>query len=300
MTGPTRVVSVGDLMTDVVALAEVPTAAGSDTRSTVRLGGGGAAANTAAWLAATGHPVTYVGRVGDDLLGRSALAELRDLGVDVRAVLDPLARTGVCVVVVAADGRRTMFPDAGANAALSAADIPADLLGSGRTVHLHLSGYALLNEGSRPAALAALELARSAGHSVSVDPASVGPIRTVGRPAMLGWMDGVSLLLANDDEACLLADDTDPLAAGAALARRFGQVVVKLGPDGAAWFGPDGARARVPAARVAVLDTTGAGDSFAAGFLPPWLAGSDPADALAAGCALAARVVVEAGARPPR
>ncbi len=300
MSGPTRVVSVGDLMTDVVAVAGGPTAVGSDTRSVVRVGGGGAAANTAAWLAATGHPVTYVGRVGDDLLGRAALAELRDLGVDVRAGIEPGAATGACVVVVSADGERTMYPDAGANAALTAADLPADLLGPAQPVHLHLSGYALLNEGSRAAARAALALARSAGHPVSVDPASAGPIGGVGVPAVLGWLDGVRLLLANEDEACLLGGTHDPLTAGAALAERFGEVVVKLGPDGAAWFGPAGARARVPAAPAEVVDTTGAGDCFAAGFLPAWLAGADPAHALAAGCALAARVVGRVGARPPR
>jgi ribokinase len=300
MTPRTRVVSVGDLMTDVVALAAGPTAVGSDTRSVVRVGGSGGAANTAAWLAAAGHPVTYVGRVGDDLLGRAALTELRDGGVDVRATLDAGSSTGACVVVVAADGERTMYPDAGANAALAADDLPADLLGPGERVHLHLSGYSLLNEGSRAAALAALAMARSAGHPISVDPASAGPIGAVGVGAMLGWLDGISLLLANEDEARLLGGDEDPLAAGATLADRFGAVVVKLGPGGAAWFGPGGARSRVPSVASAVVDTTGAGDCFAAGFLPAWLAGSAPADALAAGCALAARVVGRVGARPPR
>ncbi len=300
MTRPTRVVSVGDLMTDVVALAGEPTAVGSDTRSVVRFGGGGAAANTAAWLAATGHPVTFVGRAGDDLLGRAALDELRAGGVDVRATLDAGASTGACVVVVAADGERTMYPDAGANARLCADDLPVDLLGPGRPAHLHLSGYALLNAGSRAAALAALALARSAGHTVSVDPASAGPIRTVGPRQVVRWVADVQLLLANEDEVCLLADDPDPLVAGSVLAGRCGDVVVKLGAGGAAWFGADGRRARVPAAAAEVVDTTGAGDCFAAGFLPAWLAGSEPADALAAGCALAARVVARAGARPTR
>jgi sugar/nucleoside kinase (ribokinase family) len=307
--GPTLVVSVGDLMTDVVALTCEPTAVGSDTRSRVRVTGGGAAANTAAWLAEVGHPVAYVGRAGDDLPGRAAAAELSRAGVDARVVLDAGRATGACVVVVATDGQRSMFPDAGANAALSASDLPFDLLGPGRPpsappAHLHLSGYSLLNEGSRPAALAALDRARAAGLTVSLDPASAGPLRRTGPDRVLEWVGSLELLLANEDEACLLGGGADPLAAGAALAARgrVAEVVVKLGPAGAAWFGPGGASARVEAVPVEVVDTTGAGDCFAAGFLPTWLAGAAgpvaAAAALRAGCALAARVVSRPGARP--
>jgi ribokinase len=291
----TRVVALGDLMTDIVAVASEPLAARSDTRATVRLSGGGAAANTAAWLAATGAQVAYVGRAGDDLLGRAAVAELAGAGVDVRVGLDPDLATGTCVVVATPDGQRSMFPDAGANSGLSPDDLPLDLFAPGS--HLHLSGYTLLNEGSRAAALAALALARETGVSISVDPASVGPLRLVGVDVVLGWLDGTDLLLANDDEACLLAGLDDPIAAGTALAGTFREVVVKLGPGGAAWFG-DGACVRVPAVEVEVVDTTGAGDCFAAGFLPAWLAGAAPFDALTAGCALAARVVTRSGARP--
>ncbi len=293
-------VSVGDLMTDVVALASGPMAVGSDTRASVRVTGGGAAANTAAWLAETGHPVTYVGRAGDDLLGRAAVAELARGGVDVRVVLDPQRHTGACVVVVTPGGVRSMFPDAGANAALDPADLPIDLLGPGAAApaHLHLSGYALLTEGSRPAALAALSQARAAGLTISVDPATVAPLREAGPSRVLDWLDGTHLLLANDEEACLLAGCADPQEAGAALTARFREVVVKLGPEGAAWYGPGGATAHAPAVGTEVVDTTGAGDCFAAGFLPPWLAGRPASEALAAGCALAARVVAVSGARP--
>jgi ribokinase len=293
----TPVVCVGDLMTDVVAIASRQVSAGSDTASAVRLSGGGSAANTAAWLAATGHPVSYVGRAGDDLLGRSATADLKQLGVDVRVTVDPDRPTGVCVVLATPDGERSMFPDAGANAGLAPADLPADLFVAGR--HLHLSGYALLTEGSRPAALASLALAKSAGMTVSVDPASAGPLAVVGVGRVLSWLGGADLLLANEDEACLLAGTPgDSAAAGAALAADFGAVVVKLGPAGAAHYRAGADVVSVPAAEAEVLDTTGAGDCFAAGFLPAWLAGSEPGVALAAGCALAARVVGKAGARP--
>jgi sugar/nucleoside kinase (ribokinase family) len=299
LEGP-LVVSLGDLMTDVVAITEEPTADGSDTRSLVRVEDGGAAANTAAWLAATGHRTAYVGRVGDDLLGRAALDRLAAAGVVVRAAVDPTARTGTCVVVVARDRTRSMYPDAGANAHLSVQDVPLDLVGGTGPLHLHVSGYALLSPGARAAALAAMAAAGAAGHSVSVDPASAGPIATVGTGVVLGWLAGTDLVLANQDEACLLAGGTDPMDAGARLAADLGaEVVVKLGPGGAAWFRPGAEPAVVPAEQAVVVDTTGAGDAFAAGFLPSWLAGADPADALRSGCRLAARVVARVGARPP-
>jgi sugar/nucleoside kinase (ribokinase family) len=291
-------VCVGDLMTDVVALASGPVADGSDTRAQVRVVGGGAAANTAAWLAATGHPVTYVGRVGDDVLGKAAVGDLLAHGVDARVTVDRRRPTGVCVVVVTPDGQRSMLPDPGANAGLEPDDLPTALMSA--PGHLHLSGYALLTEGSRRAAIAALERGRAAGMTVSVDPASAAPLRAVGPDRVLDWLAGVDLLLPNEDEACLLAGTADAQAAGAALTARFPEVVVKRGAAGATWFGAGGGGAvHVDAVPVDATDTTGAGDAFAAGFLPGWLAGRPAVEALSAGCALAARVVVRPGARPP-
>ncbi len=293
------IVCVGDLMTDVVALASGAMSYGSDTRARVRVTGGGAAANTAAWLGVAGHPVAYVGRVGDDVLGRAARADLAACGVDVRVVTDPERPTGACVVVVTPDGERSMFPDAGANAGLAPEDLPPDRFVAG--THLHLSAYALLTEGSRAAALAALARARAAGMTVSVDPGSVHPLEAVGVTRVLDWLDGVDLLLANEAEAILLGGDPDPLAAGRNLLERFPQIVVKLGPHGAAWLGRGAGQAVVvPAAEAVAVDTTGAGDSFAAGYLPAALAGAAPADALAAGCAVAARCVAMVGGRPHR
>jgi len=300
-TGPARrlvpVVCVGDVMTDVLAVARAPLAAGSDTASRVVVAGGGAAANTAAWLAVAGHPVTFVGRVGDDVFGRTAVAELTATGVSVRAAVDRGHPTGTCVVVVTQDGSRSMFPDTGANAALVAADLPADAFTT--AAHLHLSGYTLLTEGSRPAGLAALDLARAAGMSISVDPGSAGPIGRVGAAAMLGWVRGVDLLLANADEAELLAGRPgDPSAAADHLAGIVGEVVVKLGAGGATWTRAGADRRHAPAVAIDVVDTTGAGDAFAAGFLPGWLAGDDPGEALRAGCRVAAAAVGRPGARP--
>ena len=151
------------------------------------------------------------------------------LGVDTRVAVDDERPTGTCVVLVAADGERTMFPDAGANGALAPDDLPGDLLAAGD--HLHVAGYALLRDGSRDAALSAIERAGAAGMSVSVDPSSAALLSD--GPARLGT--GVDLLVPNALEARALTGLDDPVAAARALAESFPEVVVTLGERGALW-----------------------------------------------------------------
>ncbi|HTE60841.1 MAG TPA: PfkB family carbohydrate kinase [Solirubrobacteraceae bacterium] len=285
-----RVVVVGDVMTDVVAALSGPVAHGSDTSARIVQRGGGAGANVAAWLARAGVAVTLIGRVGDDAPGREIAEGLRAEGVDARLATDPARHTGTCVVLVAPGGERSMLPDAGANAGLEAAPLPED------ATHLHLAGYALLHPGSRPAARAMLADAGARGLTVSVDPSSAAPLARAGAAAFLEWIHGADLLLPNRDEAGALTGVPDPKAAARALTAHAREVVVKLGAQGALWT--DGSvQVRAPAVDVQVADTTGAGDAFAAGLLAARLAGAAPADALGAGCALAAEAIARAGAR---
>jgi sugar/nucleoside kinase (ribokinase family) len=250
-------VVLGDLMVDVVARITQPLAHASDTPAQISVQGGGSAANTAAWAASLGTPVALVCRVGDDDRGLAALH-----GVDVHAAIDHEKPTGTCVVLVEPGGERTMLPDPGAN------DGPLPEIPLGE--HLHVVGYALLRAGPRASALAAIERARAAGMTVSVDPSSWALLRP-------GAIPPVDLLLANEEEAKHLT----------------GEMVVKLGAAGARW-----GDIHVPAEPVDVVDTTGAGDAFAAGFLSARLNGADAREALTAGCRVAARAVAQIGARP--
>jgi sugar/nucleoside kinase (ribokinase family) len=286
----TRVVVLGDVMVDVVARLSGPVAPGSDSPARVAFQGGGQAANTAAWLAVAGARVALVSRVGPDAAGRDAVDELGALGVETRLAVDSERSTGTCVVLVAPDGERTMFPDAGANGGLAAADLPDDLFEAGD--HLHVAGYALLRDGSRGAALSAMERAGAAGMTVSVDPSSAsllsGGLRRLGKG---------DLVVPNELEARALTGVSDPAAAAGVLAESFPEVVVTLGEDGALWSdGSELLRVAAPAANV--VDTTGAGDAFAAGLLAARVRGAAPEEALEAGCALAARAVTVTGARP--
>ncbi|REE95434.1 carbohydrate kinase family protein [Thermomonospora umbrina] len=294
----TRVVVVGDLMTDTLARAAHPLAKGSDTPAAVTMHGGGSAANVASWLATEGTEVAFVGRRGSDIAGRNRDMELMGMGVDARLVMDPERPTGSCVVLVTHKGDRTMLSDPGANAALLPEDIPADLFSQGS--HLHLSGYALLNEGSRKAAKHALGLGRKAQMSISVDAASSSPLKRVGAEPFLEWTQGARLLVVNTDEAEVLTGREEPQAAAKVLTAWYPQVVIKMGGDGALWYTNGRPEPIVAAAEPIdkIVDGTGAGDAFVAGFLPPWLDGKPPAEALAAGCGLAARAMSHIGARP--
>ncbi|MEO3800328.1 sugar kinase [Nonomuraea sp. B1E8] len=295
----TRVVVVGDLMTDAVARARYALARASDTPAIVTMHGGGSGANIASWLAVEGAEVAYIGRRGADITGRNRDMELMGYGVDARLVMDPERPTGTCVVLVTHKGERTMLSDPGANAALSPEDLPRDLFGQG--THLHLSGYTLINEGSRDAGLAALDMARRTGMSISVDCASSAPLERTGAEPFLEWTNGAKLLFANIDQAKVLTGRDEPEAAAKVLTAWFPQVVIKMNAEGALWYSngrPDPVRvAAEPVDKI--VDGTGAGDAFSAGFLPPWLEGKPPAEALASGCRLAAKAIMHLGARPP-
>ncbi len=292
----TRIVVVGDLMTDTVAHAALPLARGSDTPATVTMHGGGSGANIAAWLAVDGSEVAFVGRRGADIAGRNRDMELMGYGVDARLVMDPERPTGTCVVMVTHKGDHTMLSDPGANAALSPDDLPKDLFVPGS--HLHVSGYTLLNPGSRPAAQAALGRAEQAEMTISVDGASAAPLEWLGAEPFLELTGGATVLIVNEAQASVLTGRHDPAQAIRVLTAWYPQVVVKLGADGARYAnGRD--PVRVPAQPVEkFVDGTGAGDAFCAGFLPPWLDKKPPGEALASGCRLAARALGLVGARP--
>lgn len=283
----------GDIATDVLAVYSGQLATGTDTAATVSLTAGGSAANTAAWLACAGVPVTLVGVVGEDAAGTQRLAELVEAGVDcaVRRAAD--AATGT-VVVLSESGERTMLCDRGANTLLSTVDIDAALDAASGATHLHLSGYALFDEASRVAGRHALATARSRGLTTSVDAASAGPLRRVGAQDFLDWVRGADLLLANADEAVALTGSADP----ARLAGYARHAIVKRGSEGAGWATSGDGTRWVAAQPATVRDVTGAGDAFAAGLLCAWLAGAGPDEALRAGARLGARAVSSTGARP--
>ena len=290
-----RLVVLGDVMVDVVCRLDGPLALGSDAPARIEFGYGGSAANVSAWAAlarGAGAPPLLAGRIGADDRGRAAEAELRAVGVDTRLAVDPERPTGTCVVLVGPDGERSMVPDAGANDRLAQGDLPDDVLAEG--AHLHLTGYTLVRDGSRAAGRSAIARAREHGMSVSVDPSSAALLS----PAFLDELEGVRLLLPNAEEAVVLSGEEDAEQAALELAARVPEVVVTLGAGGALWTDGKDVVRRGAEREAMAIDSTGAGDAFAAGFLIARLSGADPEEALRGGCRLAAVAVRTPGARP--
>lgn len=291
MNGP-RVVVVGDAGLDVVARHGRPIAYGGDTRASVRLTGGGAGANTALWLRAAGVEVTLVGRIGDDPGGRLVRGELAAAGITCAFAVDDEAPTCCVVVLVDADGQRTMLPDRGANGRFAPEDVTPDALAAAR--HLHLSGYVLLDPSSRPAGLAALRMARAAGLTTSVDPQAAALLTDP--QGFLADVAGVDLLLPNSGELAALTG-TASVESARELLDAVGAVAVTWGADGATWIDSGGV-VSAPAEATTCADSTGAGDAFDAGLLSAWLHGKSTVDCLRTGNALGARAVRQVGAQP--
>lgn len=292
-----QVIVLGDVMTDLIVRTWGPIAFGSDTPARIETHGGGAGANLAAWLASEGARVHFVGCVGADPFAMLHRAALERAGVTPHLAVAPALPTGTLVSLVDASGERSMLPDRGANAGLAPDHLPRQLFAEASC--LHLSGYTLLAEDTRPAALAALELARANGLRISVDPASAAPLAALGPERFLGWTRGADLCVPNLDEARVLTGAAEPEAAAQALCQTYGAVALKLGREGALLARTGAPTVRLPGVLVAARDTTGAGDAFCAGFLACWLRGGTPSEALAEGMRLGARAAGGIGARPP-
>lgn len=290
----TRILVVGDVVDDIVVRPLSHVTEASDTDAEIRRTDGGSAANVAAWSGHLGADVRFVGRAGTDGAERHRAA-LAAYGVDARVTADPDLPTATLVALLDPSGERTMYVDRAANRRLGHDDLGAGVLdGVG---WLHLTGYSLFDDAVRPAVLDLADQARACGAGVSLDPSSVAYLAGCGAEAFLAWAGVADLLFPNLDEGRLLTGAAEPAAVSAALAGRFAGVVLTLGADGASYAGADGScsGAAVP---VDVLDTTGAGDAFCAGFLAIWVASRDAVDALAAGAAAAAHAVSVVGGRP--
>jgi ribokinase len=287
----------GDLMVDVVARLFGPLAEGSDSPGVISYVGGGSAANTAAWLTRVGESSVFIGAIGDDAAGQQQAESLHRLGVDVRFHVDRTRPTGTCLVLVAPTGERTMVPDPGANLSLLEHDVPVEEFRPGD--HLHVSGYALLRD-SRDAAVHALDAAHTAGLTVSVGAASAAPLEVLGATDFLAMLPDSALLFANEKEAAVLAGhdgSSADLARGLAGSGR--EVVVTAGSGEGAWSNGEAvaSMAAEPLDRPE-LDSTGAGDAFAAGCLAARARDAVPEVCLRDGHALAAAACRTTGGRP--
>jgi sugar/nucleoside kinase (ribokinase family) len=283
------------VINDVLVEPRSAIVAGGDNPASIRVRPGGSAANQAAWLGSLGVDVLFAGRAGAADAGLHR-AELARFGVTARLAADSTVGTGSIVVLVGADGERTMITDRGANLRLAVSDVPLSLLDD--VALLHLTGYTLFEPGPRAVALGLIAEARRRAVPVSVDPGSAAFLAALEPGAFLDWTRGAAICFPNLDEARALTGDTDSEVMAMRLARHYGAVAMKLGPAGTLLATSGAEPERFPADPAVVRDTTGAGDAFCAGVLAAWLRGASLADAVRAGTRTAATAVSVLGGRP--
>ena len=292
-----KVLCIGDVMLDVVTKIDVLPSQinyGSDTPAKISTHGGGAAGNVAAWLTRTDARATIVGHVGNDAAGSALVSEFDALGVRHHNLVVDNGHSGVVVVLVDPTGERTMFPDNGANSGLQIGDLP-DLEGFNA---VYISGYSPLDPLSLAGIKEMIAKIRTKGITIYFDPASVGGMKEVPIDEVKSWLPMMDVILLNEEEACYLSGSTDIEVSLEYLLQHCETVVIKRGSHGAIGKSRGGESVSVPAIPTTVVDTTGAGDSFAAGFISYFATKKDLTRALMAGAEVAAHCVAIVGARP--
>ena len=259
---------------------------------------GGSAANTLAGLAALGAQCAFIGQVADDQLGEVFAHDIHAVGIDFdtppRAEDPPTAR---CLIFVTPDGQRTMNTFLGASQFLPASALNEAAIG-GASV-LYLEGYLWDPEEPRAAMRRAIESARAAGRKVAFTLSEVFVIDRHGDDFRALIDDGlIDILFANHLELAALTGQADFEDGIAALKDKVPTLVVTRSAEGAVAVS-HGARAEVAAEPIErVVDTTGAGDLFAAGFLFGYVRGEPLERCLRRGAIAAAEIISHYGARP--
>ena len=259
---------------------------------------GGSAANTIVGLSSLGARAAFVGKIKDDQLGRAYSHDIRAAGVSFAtkpAVAGP--STGRCYVLVTPDGERTMNTYLGAAQDLSPDDIDAETVAASAVTYLE--GYLWDPKNAKAAFLKAAKIAHEAGRKVALTLSDAFCVDRW-REEFLQLMRShtVDLIFANEAELHSLYQTSDFNAAIAALRADIDVAVVTRSEKGCLVAGPDGIEA-VPAFPVErVVDTTGAGDLFAAGFLSGLARGADDRTCGRLGALAAAEVIQHLGARP--
>jgi len=279
--------TIGDLVEDVVVWLNTELNIGSDTESVIRRTRGGSAANVSMFAALTGTPSRFIGQVGNDRLGSQLCEVLRDLGIDVQVIAD--GRTGSIVVLVQPNGQRSFLTDRGVASHLAHFD--STLMNDVNI--LHVPTYSLTDEPLASTCVQYINAARSMGAIVSIDASSSSVLTQYGTDRYRALIQSLQpdVFMCNEDEAKVLGLVAQQPMVGAAL------TVIKQGPLPVIAVQHDGTTTEVSVMPVAnIVDTTGAGDAFAAGFLPHYAQTKNIGNAITQGNLLASRVLQSPGA----
>jgi ribokinase len=298
-----RIVALGDLVYDVLVQSdEEELSQESDITARIVVRPGGSAANfavQAARLLGAGR-VSFISKVGRDDSGAALVQSLEREGVQPHVAIEQSERpTGTVLVFVNRSGRRTMVTDPGASRVLTVAELEAnaDILANADA--FHLTSYSLFTDPPRSAALRACQLTKQGGALISLDPSSHHLIETLGRDRYIALAQAAAadIFLPNLDEGRLLSGEYEPEAVARALHHFAPIVALKLGANGCLVSQRGGDLQHIPAVPHIAVDTTGAGDAFAAALVVGYLHSRDLIAAAQMANEVAAAVVGGLGAR---
>ena len=294
------IIAVGDLVWDVLVKPDNILLPGGDTTGRIALAPGGSAANVAAWVARSGMPAGFVGKVGADVFGNLITEDLEREGVAPHISRAASHDTGVILVLIDRAGQRSMVTNQGADFHLLPEDLPEAALRA--AVHVHITAWSLFTDPPRAAALRAAQIAKTAGATISFDPASYQMIREIGHDKFERITDQlpIDMLFPNREEGQALTGERAPADVAQALHERYPNaiVVLKLDREGCYVKTRDHAQ-HYPTGDGPVVDATGAGDAFDAAFIARYLRDADLAGAARFANEIGSWVVARFGARPP-
>jgi sugar/nucleoside kinase (ribokinase family) len=244
-----------------------------------------------------GGKVAYAGKVAADPLGDFFLTDMRKMGVSIEVSQSPTGQTGTCAVMITPDAQRTMLTNLGVSATLSESDIDEEAIRQSR--YVYVEGYLLTNPSTKSAAMKAITLAKANGVLVAFT-ASDPFLCQICRDEIWALVEGpVDLFFCNEEEARSLTGKSDPIECAAELHRHSPHVAMTLGPNGSILM-DDGEAIPIEGVAVKAIDTTGAGDMYAAGLLHGITSGMSLQQAGHLASHAAARIVSQLGARMKR
>ncbi|GAB6946669.1 carbohydrate kinase family protein [Vulcanisaeta sp. JCM 16161] len=284
------VLSMGNLNLDIYVKTDaIPRPDESIDAYETYMGGGGSAANFSVAVARLGLGSRFLGSVGNDQFGNMLIKELESEGVDTRFIKRiSHEKTGTVIVIVGLDGSKRMIRYSGANLGLTPSDITNDVMNGVAHVHVALGRIEIIETAKR--------IAKSMGLTVSVDGGT--PLAKKGLDVIKDVMNNVDIWFMNSFEARELGHSENVVRAAENIASRVRvrELIVTLGPRGALLF-RDGEVKYSDAFKVPPVDTTGAGDTFAAAYVVASVLDLDPIDKLIFANAAASLKVTRRGAR---
>jgi len=299
MTDGVDLCVIGDFAWDVLIRTNSELLQGGDTFGEVVLLPGGSAANVAVWAARCGAHTHFIGKVGRDRMGQLATENLDSESVAHNLIESDSNVTGSVAVFVDHTGERSMVSGHGADFDLLPSEVPCDVVGSAR--HLHMTAWSFFTDPPRTAARLAAQVARESGSTLSFDPGSFQMIEEMGVDHFLNVTQdlGIDVFLPNKEEGAVLTGVKDPedIARELDVLYPSALVILKLDADGALVW-EDGRPRHIPPATNRLVDATGAGDSFAGGFLAKYLRGNTPIESARFATSISAWVIEHPGARP--